>query len=404
MESCTVGDILLIDDSKEIEINNIGISDATLYNILQTMTGEDQKNFIKRSIKIGFEVLQIMDKTSRVDHIRNEFEQMKKEFKQELENTFFHNVTLSQKMEQYFGERGEVTQLFKQHLGEENSTICNILNHTDEETPLGKFRKELQHTLDVDRQGTAFNQLKTCVETGLQNILTQIEKRDEVEEAKQTERLKGTLKGRDFQEYLTETINLQAANFDDSVIFVGDSKGFINKTGDVLITINPKETQGKTRSIIIEAKQTNINLTGKNSFINELDQALENRSADYAIGAIHEKHTPQAIGFFRRYSDDKILCSIPEDSYPYSLEIAYKVARAEIINKTHTDVTKINTAKILTKTEDIKNKLDALRSTKTALTGAKTNIDGAYTNIETMEQEIRNCRTELTELLKTPTK
>jgi hypothetical protein len=46
---------------------------------------------------------------------------------------------------------------------------------------------------------------------------------------------------------------------------------------------------------------------------------------------------------------------------------------------------------------------ETLRATKTALTGAKTNIDRAYTNIETMEQEIRNCITELTELLKTPT-
>ena len=75
-------------------------------------------------------------------------------------------------------------------------------------------------------------------------------------------------------------------------------------------------------------------------------------------------------------------------------ELEYLKAKRELMEKienyTHTDVTKINTAKILTKTQDVKNKLDALRATKTALTGAKTNIDGAYTNIETMEQEIRN--------------
>jgi len=60
-------------------------------------------------------------------------------------------------------------------------------------------------------------------------------------------------------------------------------------------------------------------------------------------------------------------------------ELEYLKAKRELMEKienyTHTDVTKINTAKILTKTQDVKNKLDALRATKTALTGAKTNID-----------------------------
>ncbi|MHA1974874.1 MAG: hypothetical protein ACTSW1_17890 [Candidatus Hodarchaeales archaeon] len=400
MESCTVGEVILFDDSKEVIISNVGLNDSILHNLLKSMTEEERIRFIQKSIMIGFEVIQLMDRRTQIDHIKLEFEKMKNELENELDNTFSEKGLLSQKMEQYFGGKGEVTQLFNQYLGEENSAICNVLNHRDEETPLGRFRKELEHLLDIDKQGTAFNQLKECIETGLENILHQIEQREAVEQATALERSKGTAKGRDFQDSLTEIVDAFAGVFDDTVEFVGDTTGHFNKVGDIKITINPKETKGKERSIIIEAKQSNVNLTGKNSFIKELDEALENRSSEYAIGAIHEDKALDSIGVFRRFSDDKIVCSIPSDLHPFSLEIAYKVARAEIISKILAESSSINAQTILNKIEEIKSHMEIITSTKRALTGAQNNIDKAYDNIDNLQEDIRNCTDELTKLLK----
>jgi hypothetical protein len=46
------------------------------------------------------------------------------------------------------------------HFGEQGSVIYKILNPDDESTPPSRLRKQLQHELDEDREGTGFQKLK----------------------------------------------------------------------------------------------------------------------------------------------------------------------------------------------------------------------------------------------------
>jgi hypothetical protein len=364
------------------------------------MEESERARFVERMIYLGFEVVQIMDQTSRVDYVKGEFERMKEAFDDQFKEIFSEEGKLPDLMDSYFGEKGDVTYLLTRHFGDEGSVLCNILNHSDEETPLGKFRKDLEKLLDIANEDTAFYKLKKCVEEGLNDLNTKIEVRDAAIQAQKQEREKSTAKGRDFQEFLTEVTDRIACQLDDKVTFVGDDTGLLNKVGDILIEINPSYTKGTPKSIIIEAKKAKISLTGKDSFLNELDEAIENRASDFAIGAIHEEFTDDSVGAFRRVSEDKILVSIPEDSYPLSLEVAYKVARAAIVSQILTSETEINSSQILEKIENIKSKLELMRATKSALTTSKGKIDIAYGYIEEMEQEIKDCINELTYMLK----
>jgi hypothetical protein len=325
---------------------------------------------------------------------------MKQAFHQSFTEVFSEKGRLSDLLDEYFGEKGEVTELIGSHFGEEGSVLCNILNHSDEETPLGKFRKDLHSLLDITREDTAFYKLKKCIEDGFTDVVKEIEKKDAAQDARTQEREKSTLKGRDFQEFLTEVVDQMARDFEDTVTFVGDDTGLMNKVGDVLIQVNPEYTKGFDRNIIIEAKNAGISLTGKKSFQGELDEALENRSADYAIGAVHEDHIVDSIGEFRRFAGDKVIVKIPEESYPLALEVAYKVARAEIIAKALADEKGVDATTVLEKIEEIKSKLELMRATKVSLTSAKKSIDSAYGNIESMEKDIKECSDELAKLIR----
>jgi len=79
---------------------------------------------------------------------------------------------------------------------------------------------------------------------------------------------------------------------------------------------------------------------------------MENRVADYAIGAVHESKVPTSCGCFRRYSGMKIICSVPDDPQPLPLEIAYKVARSEIVALTLQEEAEIDVGLLIAKTAE----------------------------------------------------
>ena len=109
---------------------------------------------------------------------------------------------------------------------------------------------------------------------------------------------------------------------------------------------------------------------------------LPHALAIYSIGAVHENHSPPSIGEFRRFSGSNIIVKIPEETYPLSLKIAYKVARAEIIVEILADETTLDASDIIQKADEIKAELELMQATKGALTTSKNNIDLAYQNLE----------------------
>lgn len=402
LESCTVDSLAIDDVSKTVVINQITITNPTFYAIIiEIATEEERKQFIERILSIGFDVVQTIGERGRVDYINAEFEKMIKDFETKFSQVFSDDGEISELLEAYFGAKGDVTCLLSDHFGDEGTIVRKLLNPSDIETPLGRFKRDLENLLDVSKEGSAFNQIKACVETCFASLSEQIKIRDEVGSAVAEERERGTAKGRDFQEFLTEVTDGLARPLEDTVTFVGDDPGLVDKKGDVLVEINPSNTKGIEKRIIIEAKNSPVTLSGKNTFLNELDEAMVNRTADYAIGAIFEPHTPRSVGAFRRYARNKILVSIPEDYPPIVLEVAYKVARSEIIAKTLADEAPIDAIKIIEIAERAKAKLENMRAIRTTINRTVTDLSDVHTRLGTMETEIKEELNELTILLQT---
>jgi hypothetical protein len=395
--SVSVSEVVLDETPPIVIINNLRISDNQLYEALKDLDEEERKEYVARSLSTGSNVLQMMNTTARVDYVRSEFDRIKDEFCNEMEKNFSDDGQVSRKFQEFFGEKGTLAKMLDDHFGENGSVIYKILNPKDETTPLGKFAKQLEEELDASKEGTAFFELKRCVEEGFNNIIRELS----ATEARLDERDKSPAKGLDFEQYVYEYLDVMARDFEDTVEFVGEETGPHGKVGDVVVTINKAHTRGLERRIVLEAKKRNISLSGKGSFLLELDKAKENRLSHYAIGAVHESNTPKPVGALRRYDGAKMICGVTEDEYPLSLEIAYKMARSELILETAQEELEIDTEKVLGKIQEIETHLQKTRSIKTSLSGAVKDIDNAKDCLKEMEASIKETLKELDELVRT---
>jgi len=396
MEGVAISEVILDVEKSTVIIKDLQIEDSEFYNHLIGLDEEARINFVKRALRVGSVVLQMMDTTTRVDYVRGEFERMQREVDGELEKIFSEKGLLLRTLDQFLGEDGELKRTLDAHFGEQGSVIYKILNPDDESTPLGKFRKQLQQELDADREGTAFHKLKNAMDAGFKEVLIALRAAEAAEE----EREKGTAKGIDFENYIYDTLDSIARAFEDTVDFVGNEKGPLGNVGDVLIHVNPRDTRNVERSIVVEAKNASITMKGKKSFLKELDSAKENRSAHYAIGAVHESKVPAACGCFRRYEGEKIICSIPVDEDPLALEIAYKVARTELVLSILREEVTLDLSQLKAKIMEIQGQLDTMRSVKSALTGASGKIDDAKEILKEMETSIREILSEILIMIK----
>jgi hypothetical protein len=397
MEGITVSEVILDVDGSTVTINGLRIEDPKFCNYLIELDEEARINFVERALHVGYVVLQVMETETRVDYVRLEFERMRNEVDSELEKIFSEKGSLLMSLNQFLGKEGELKRILDDHFGEKGSVIYKILNPDDESTPLGKFRKQLQQELDADRDGTAFNKLKKDMDGGFEKVLIALGAAEAAEE----EREKGTAKGGDFEDYVYMTVDSIARDFEDTVEFVGDDSGPLGKVGDVRIQVNPRDTGNVERNIVVEAKNTSITLKGKKSFLKELDQAKENRGSHYAIGAVHESRIPAAIGSFRRYDGEKIVCSVPVDDNPLALEIAYKVARAELVLSIMREEARLDPSKLKDKIMEIQGQLDVMMAVKSALTGATGKIEDARKDLKKMEASIREITGEILAMIRT---
>jgi len=397
VEGVTLTEVTLDVESLAVDIKGLRIDDPEIYNILAALDEEKRIDYIRRALKVGAVVLQFMDTTTRVDYVRSEFEAMQREMDSELEKIFSDKGTLVNSMDRFLGRNGELKRALDAHFGEQGSVIYKILNPDDESTPLGKFRKQLQQELDADREGTGFQKLKKSMDAGFEKVMVALG----AAEAAEAERDKGTAKGGDFEDYVYAMLDYMARDFEDTVEFVGDDSGALGKVGDVLIHINPRDTGNMERRIVVEAKNTKVTLTGKNNYLKELDKAKENRVAHYAIGAVHESKAPSSCGCFRRFDGEKIVCSVPEDGDPLALEMAYKIARSELVASLLREEVKLDLSQLKAKIGEIERQLDTVKTIKTNMKGAVTSIGKADDGLREMEASIREIAGEILLMIKT---
>jgi hypothetical protein len=138
---------------------------------------------------------------------------------------------------------------------------------------------------------------------------------------------------------------------------------------------------------VFEAKNSKVS---KPNAFKELDRALEQRDADFAVFVVPgEDKLPARTHPLREYNGDKLIVSWdPEEGSRLPLEVAYGLARARVL-MARKDDDAVDGAAVRATIERALGAMEDVRKVKLQLTGAQSNIEGARELIDSMADQVR---------------
>jgi hypothetical protein len=177
---------------------------------------------------------------------------------------------------------------------------------------------------------------------------------------------------------------------------VGDVTAATGKVGDVVVSVDACNGPARGR-IVFEAKDSRLS---KPKALEELDRAIAERSADFAVLVVPtDAELPAKLEPLREYNGDKMVVALDVDAGPLPLEYAYRVARARVL-MSRSDAEGIDAEAVRAAGERALAALNDERKIKNQLTGSKRNIDTAYKLVEEMSARVRGLLQEIDSLVR----
>jgi hypothetical protein len=399
----TIGDRLVVD--------GLVVEDEPAVRLVREReeAGSDPVRVVADAIEIGARVLDREQAGANAEFVRNEFDKVSRE----VEEAFTQRARevgeeLSKQLDQVFGqESGYLTKALEQHFSDgSSSAVQNRVNEVVRETmaraqqdllqqfssadgknPLAHFTSQAVAALRQasQRQDTnllAIQERMAALQQEMHGLRAERDKLAEVE----AERERGTAKGRTFEELAADAIDAIAVVQGDDCDAVGDLKGASGRTGDVVVAIDACSGPARGR-IVFEAKTGRL---GKNEALRELDKALQERDADFAVLVVpSEEKVPAKLRSLREYNGDKLIVTFdPEAEDTLALELAYSLARARVL-MSRGDSEEIDAAAIRDAVERALNAMEMVQGIKSQLTGAQNQIGRAKDVIDDMAGQVR---------------
>jgi hypothetical protein len=396
-------DISLNPKTKTVIIRKLELQDSEFYDVISDLPENTRADFVTKALKIGAVALKDITITQKVDYIKAEFQKLYDELDEALHQEL-GKEGMQGELEKIFGDSGELQKCLDNIFGKNGKLARDILDMNNKISPIGQLRETIESYF-VGKDSEVYGMLDPhakdspmcCLRDDLMDKLEQIETKVTEQIAKKEIIEKTPQKGFIFEDTLDGFLTSITKPFSDSVERVSKETGALGgKIGDFVISVNDPMTEGTPASIVIEAKTgEKISLTQK-GLKGELDGAIKNRQANFAI-AVTEKMT-DAAGCYRELEKDKIICAYGDNGLP--LEVAYRVARAKVLLNMHRETKKeIDTARIRATIEKISNDLKTIQGIKTKLTNITNTSDNIRTDINQLETSIRESLTEIQEAI-----
>jgi hypothetical protein len=363
---------------------------------------ESPAALVTDAIEIGARILDREQTAANAEFVKAEFERAARDLDKEfVERARVVAERLDKKVDEVFGgENGHVTQLLARHFGDESSAaVQNRVKALLAEAQV-QIREDLRKQFSAEDgnnplaafQSAIVRQMKQQAELQAEHLRVMNERITELRAEKQkleeveAKRERGTAKGRTYEEAVHEALDRIAAPQGDDCEAVGDLKASTGKKGDVVVHIGACD--GPTRGrIVFEAKNSRLS---RPKALEELDGALRERSADYAVLVVpDEERVPAKMLSLREYNGDKLIVAFdPEDGHTLALELAYKLARARVL-MSRADGSELDTGALHDIVERALQAFEEVRRIKQQLTGAKTQIDKAGEIVDALAERVK---------------
>ena len=278
----------------QVTVNDFTTENYEIVSYFENLSESDnlgQK--LEDALKMGIIAIKSIGVTGNVNYVEKAFENMDEKMKHKLDLVF--------------GDDGQFSGILKEHFGED-----------------GKLIKEL---FDPNREGTPLHSLRLEIENEFSAIKEKIGINAAVEEVAN----KGTRKGIDFEDQYEPTLDWIAQIHSDKIERTSNDSGKLSKSkkGDFVITLGDI---GK--KIVFEMKDRGT--ISRPMIQKELDEAMENREAEYGIFVAKNKESlPVNVGWFNEYDGNHLVCAMENNDGDSLIDgeilhIAYKWARARL--------------------------------------------------------------------------
>ena len=381
--------------------------------------GEDPAKLVRDAVEIGARVLDREQAGANAEFVKTEFEraatQLNSEFteraravaeymNQQVDKVFGpENGQLAKDLETLFSDgssvsvQNRVRELVAETMTRSREDLMRQFSSADGSNPLADFKAGTIRVLKATEQRQYETQQALLRQMGdlekqMQALRLEKEKLEEVE----AERERGTAKGRTFEDGVADAVDDIAGAQGDVAQAVGDVREATGKVGDVVVGIDACNGPARGR-IVFEAKDSKLS---QPRAMAELDQAMSERSADFAVLVVPtEQEVPARLQALREYNGDKLIVALDPEAGTLPLELAYRLARARVLMK-RSDGDGIDAGALRDTVERSLAALAEERKIKQQLTGAKTTIDKAYELVDAMAARVRGHLQEIDTLVR----
>ena len=368
----------------------------------------DAARLVVDAVEIGARVLDREQAAAHADFVKVEFERAARALKDEFTDRAKGVADrLDQKVDETFGaEQGQLARVMARHFGDESSAAVQHRVRAVLQEVAGTMREDLRKQLTADTQDNPIMamqraSLKVVRENADQQATTlramgdkleamkvelaelRAEKQRVAEVAAAEER--GTAKGRTYEEAVAEALDSLAAARGDACEAVGDVRGETGKKGDVVVGIDACSGPARGR-IVFEAKHRRLS---RNEALAELDGALADRAADYAVLVVPaDDKLPARSNPLREVNGDKLFVTFDPDGSTLTLEVGYALARARVLLARDGDGG-VDAGAVRGEVERALNALEDVKRIKTQLTHASNGVSQAREILEGLETGVR---------------
>jgi hypothetical protein len=371
--------------------------------------GADPADVLVDAIEIGARVLSREQAEVNADFVRMEFEKVSREVEgafgdkaravaeflgKRVDDVFAPgNGQLAKELERLFGAESSVAvqhqlrTVMADASARMREDLLKQFSSADAHNPLADFKAGTVSVLKraAEQQDANLRALNEQI-AGLKAEVVKLQAERAAAAEVAAEHARSTAKGRPYEEAVMEAIDEIATARGDACDSVGDLPGLGGRRGDVLVGVDGCAGPPRAR-IVFEAKNA---VTSKNRALAELDEAMAQRDADYAVWvAAGEDLLPGRVQQLREVSGDKLFVAYdPEDGSRLALEVAYSLARARVLMaKAGGDG--LDAGALRTEVERALAALEDVRRIKSQLTSAAGGIEQARALLDAMAERVR---------------
>src|SRR4051812_34164044 len=391
-------------------VDNVVVDDpATAAFVARRMeAGEDAVAVVTDALEVGARVLEREQAALDADFVKAEFEKVSRGVESAFSDSargvaeFFgrkvdevfgpENGHLAKELQRLFGEgstaavQHQLREVMRDQSARMREDLLRQFSSADGSNPLADFkaahlRAAREAASRTEQQLESMREQMVALKLELAGLRAEREKASEVA----AEAARGTAKGRPYEEAVAEAVELIARGMGDDCDAVGDFRGGGGRKGDVVVDIDGCAGAPRGR-IVFEAKNSR---RSRKEALEELDAAMAQRAADYAVWVVpDEALLPARAVALREVGGDKLFVVYDPAESRLALEVAYGLARARVV-MARGAVEGVDAPALRAEVERALGAMDEVRRIKLHLTNAAGGIEQARSVLEGMAERVR---------------